>query len=171
MLHISLSRSHKSRLRTISGSVLCGGAGRGCPGVKGRREGGGEGGRTSLNTTAATLESDPAGLSCYLASDYTPRPVPQRQPKLCPWQRLTTTTSETQGTGKAAPCQYRSEERYTDAAFAWRPHLVGLDEAHKHGEENWGRSRLGTLSEVVHHIVEGFLESGGRTVPEWKQCM
>ena len=85
VLHISLSRSHKSRLRTISGNVLCGGAGRGCPGVKGRREGGGRGGaRTSLNTTAAALDSDPAGLSCYLASEYTPRPVAQRQPKLCP---------------------------------------------------------------------------------------
>lgn len=38
------------------------------------------------------------------------------------------------------------------------PHLVGLDEAHKHREEDRGRSRLGTLSEVVHHIVKGFLE-------------
>lgn len=57
-----------------------------------------EGGRTSLNTTAAALESDPAGFSCYLASDYTPRPVAQRQPKLCPVLlslRLTASKSET----------------------------------------------------------------------------
>lgn len=33
-LHISVSRSHKSGARTIPGSVLCSGAGRGCPGVK-----------------------------------------------------------------------------------------------------------------------------------------
>lgn len=38
------------------------------------------------------------------------------------------------------------------------PHLVGLDEAHKDWEEDRGRSRLGALSEVVHHIVKGFLE-------------
>lgn len=70
-----------------------------------------------------------------------------------------------------APCQYRSKRRYTDATSACGPHLVGLDEAHKHGEEHRGWSRLGTLPEVVHHIVEGFLESGKRTVPEWKHCM
>ena len=44
------------------------------------------------------------------------------------------------------------------------PHLVGLDEAHKHGEEDGGWSRLGALSKVVHHTVEGFLELGGRRV-------
>lgn len=72
---------------------------------------------------------------------------------------------------KAAPCQCRSEEGYIDAASASCSHLVGPDEAHKHREEHRGWSRLGTLSKVVHHIVEGFLELRGRTVPEWKQCL
>lgn len=44
--------------------------------------------------------------------------------------------------------------------FPWHPYLVGLDKAHKYWEEHRGWSRLGTLSEVVHHIVEGFLELG-----------
>lgn len=38
------------------------------------------------------------------------------------------------------------------------PHLVGLEEAHEDREEYRGWSRLGTLPEVVDHIVEGFLE-------------
>lgn len=45
-----------------------------------------------------------------------------------------------------------------------RAHLVGLDEAHKHREEDGGWSRLSALSEVVHHTVEGFLELGGGRV-------
>lgn len=66
VLHISLSRSHKSRWRTISGSVLCVGAGRGSPEVKG--------GGTSLNTTAAASKVRPSwpfllfGLGVYATS-------------------------------------------------------------------------------------------------------
>lgn len=52
---------------------------------------------------------------------------------------------------------------------ARRPHLIGLDEAHKHWEEHRGWSRFGALSEVVHHIVEGLLELAEATAPEWKQ--
>lgn len=66
VLHISLSRSHKSRWRTISGCVLCVGAGRGSPEVKG--------GGTSLNTTAAASKVRPSwpfllfGLGVYATS-------------------------------------------------------------------------------------------------------
>lgn len=107
--------------------MLRGGAGRGCPGVKkgggteGEEEGRTGGGRTSLNTTAAALESDPAGLSCYLASEFTPRPVAQRQPKALPLLCKTkpgnfpAVQSEQE---KAAIHQYNSEERCTGAAPA-----------------------------------------------------
>lgn len=44
------------------------------------------------------------------------------------------------------------------ASSSWCPYLVGFDKAHKHREKHRGWSRLGTLSEVVYHIVEGFLE-------------
>lgn len=119
--------------------VVQGEAVRGRGGKEGKR-----GGRTSLNTTAAALVSDPAGLSCYLAWDYTPRPVARRQPNLCPAllsPRLTSLKSETRNfpsdwERKAHPARAEMRQRRTNVASAGRPHLVGLDEAHKHGEED-----------------------------------
>lgn len=37
---------------------------------------------------------------------------------------------------------------------------VGLDKAHKHGEEDGGGSRLGVLPKELHRLVEGILEWG-----------
>lgn len=109
----------------------------------------------SLNTTAATMKSGPASLSCYLPSDYTPRPVALKGLQTLLLSALRRGLKQTRELPrrpieKAAPCQH--------------PHLVGLDETHKYREEHRGWSCLGALSEVAHHTVEGFLELSGRRV-------
>lgn len=143
---------------------MCAGAGwdrvwlsglRGWGGREGKEEtwrGGERWGRRgiSLNTTAAAPVSDPAGLSCYLERWL--RPAARRwRPALCPSPRWLSDNQESK-----APDSPAAAEHLLAA------HLVGLDKAHKHGEEDRGRGRLGALPEVVDHIVEGLLEVGKR---------
>lgn len=144
-------------------------------GVRGwRREGDAEGrgvgvGGTGLNTAVSGVRPSWSFLF-FLAWDFVPCPAAQMQPERCRVLSSTGSAGRDAGGGEScAPVAQLGGKKIAPRSAS--PHLVGLEEAHEDGEEDRGRSRLGTLPEVVDHIVEGFLEGGSGTAPECKPWM
>lgn len=133
---------------------------------RGKGGGVGWGVGTGLNTAVSGVRPSWSFLF-FLAWDFVPCPAAQME--RC--RVLSSTGSAGGGVGGGSCTLVDTAGSKKTAARSASPHLVGLEEAHEDREEDRGRSRLGTLPEVVDHIVEGFLEGGSGTAPEWTPWM